>query len=202
MTPEQTALAMSGNDGPNTPEAAELEQLFYDLESPLHGYALKLVQRPDTAQDLVQEAFMRLHARFREVRQPRLWLYRTVHNLAMNHHRAARKIVAIDFEGDGASAGSNAGGTSEDHRVDVSTHAERLPPDEQAARNEAVEQARKELNGLDPRARELIRLKFEEGMSYKEMSERTGLSVGYVGNILHHAIQELAQAMEREGGGR
>ena len=46
----------------------------------------------------------------------------------------------------------------------------------------------------------MIRLKFEEGMSYKQMSERTGLSVGYVGNILHHAIQELAQAMEREGG--
>jgi len=119
---------MSGNDGPNTPEAAELEQLFRDLESPLHGYALKLVQRPDTAQDLVQEAFMRLHARFREVRQPRLWLYRTVHNLAMNHHRAAKKIVAIDFEGDGAGACSNAGGTAEDGRVDISTLAERIPP--------------------------------------------------------------------------
>ena len=198
MTPEQTALAMSGNDGPNTPEAAELEQLFRDLESPLHGYALKLVQRPDTAQDLVQEAFMRLHARFREVRQPRLWLYRTVHNLAMNHHRAAKKIVAIDFEADGAK--TEAGGTAEDGRVDISTLAERIPPDEQAARNEAVEQARQKVKDLDPRARELIRLKFEEGMSYKQMSERTGLSVGYVGNILHHAIQELAQAMEREGG--
>ncbi len=189
---------MSGNDGPNTPEAVELERLFLELESPLPGYALKLVQRPDTAQDLVQEAFMRLHARFHEVRQPRLWLYRAVHNLAMNHHRAARKIVAIDFEGDGA----DAGGTSEDTRVDASTLAERLPPDEQAAHNEAVEQARQELAGLDPRARELIRLKFEEGMSYKQMSERTGLSVGYVGNLLHHAIQQLARAMERKGGTR
>ncbi len=198
MAPEQTALAMSGNDGPNTPEAAELEQLFHDLESPLHGYALKLVQRPDTAQELVQEAFMRLHARYREVRQPRLWLYRTVHNLAMNHHRAAKKIVAIDFEGNGAGTV----GAREGEQVDASRAPDQRPPDEQAAHNEAVEQARRKVQDLDPRARELIRLKFEEGLSYREMSERTGLSVGYVGNILHHAIQELAQAMEREGGRR
>ncbi len=189
---------MSGNDGPNTPEAAELEQLFHDLESPLHGYALKLVQRPDTAQELVQEAFMRLHARYREVRQPRLWLYRTVHNLAMNHHRAAKKIVAIDFEGNGAGTV----GAREGEQVDASRAPDQRPPDEQAAHNEAVEQARRKVQDLDPRARELIRLKFEEGLSYREMSERTGLSVGYVGNILHHAIQELAQAMEREGGRR
>mgnify|MGYP006146761543 FL=1 len=186
MTPDQTAPAISGNDGPKTPEAATLEGLFADLESPLHGYALKLTQRPEIAQDLVQEAFMRLHARFNDVRQPRLWLYRTVHNLAMNHHRAEKKIVAVDFQSEG-----------EENVATVDLDA---TPDEQLQRSEAIERARLGVAGLDERARELIRLKFDEGMSYKEMSARTGLSVSYVGNLLHHAIHQLAEEIERDGG--
>lgn len=186
MIPEQTALAMTGKDGPTTPEAATLEGLFADLESPLHGYARKLVQRPEIAQDIVQEAFMRLHARFNEVRQPRLWLYRTVHNLAMNHHRAEKKIVAVDFQSEGPES--------------VAIADLDRTPDEQLQRNEAIECARLGVEGLDDRARELIRLKFDEGMSYKEMSARTGLSVSYVGNLLHHAIHQLAEEIERDGG--
>ena len=61
---------------------------------------------PGVAEDIVQEAFMRLHAQFDEVREPRRWLYRTVHNLALNHRRQAGKIVSLNLPGDdGAPAG-------------------------------------------------------------------------------------------------
>ena len=40
---------------------------------------------------------MRLHAQFNEVREPRRWLYRTVHNLALNHRRQASKIVSLNL---------------------------------------------------------------------------------------------------------
>ncbi len=62
-----------------------IEELFAALESPLLSYALRLVARGGVAEDIVQEAFMRLHAQFEQVREPRRWLYRTVHNLALNH---------------------------------------------------------------------------------------------------------------------
>ncbi len=42
---------------------------------------------------------MRLHAQFNEVREPRRWLYRTVHNLALNHRRQAGKIVSLNLPG-------------------------------------------------------------------------------------------------------
>ena len=61
-----------------------IEELFTALESPLLSYALRLAGDAGAAEDIVQEAFMRLHAQFDEVREPRRWLYRTVHNLALN----------------------------------------------------------------------------------------------------------------------
>src|SRR5712671_3366209 len=81
-----------------------IEELFAALESPLLSYALRLVGQLSVAEDLVQEAFMRLHAQFDEVREPKRWLYRTVHNLALNQRRDANKIVPLDLcrEADGA----------------------------------------------------------------------------------------------------
>ena len=72
-----------------------IESLYAAQESALLCYAQSLVRQNETAQDIVQEAFMRLHADFATVRQPQAWLYRTVHNLALNHLRAGRKIVPM-----------------------------------------------------------------------------------------------------------
>src|SRR5882757_6124492 len=73
-----------------------IEELFAALESPLLSYALRLAGQLSVAEDLVQEAFMKLHAQFEEVREPRRWLYRTVHNLALNQRRDAGKIVPLE----------------------------------------------------------------------------------------------------------
>ena len=79
------------------PVAETIEELFAALESPLLNYALRLAGEPGMAEDIVQEAFMKLHAQFEEVREPKHWLYRTVHNLALNHRRDSGKIISLDF---------------------------------------------------------------------------------------------------------
>jgi RNA polymerase sigma-70 factor (ECF subfamily) len=68
-----------------------IEELFAALESPLLGYAMRLLGDSGAAEDVVQESFMKLHAQFEQVREPRRWLYRTAHNLALNHRRRAEK---------------------------------------------------------------------------------------------------------------
>jgi RNA polymerase sigma-70 factor (ECF subfamily) len=55
------------------------------------------------------------------------------------------------------------------------------------------------LEALDERSRELIRLKFNEELSYKEISARTGLSVGNVGYLLHHALKAIAEELAKNG---
>ena len=68
MQPDQ-ASAMPGCE--------TIEELFAALESPLMSYALRLSGGLCTAEDLVQEAFMKLQAQFKEVREPRRWLYQS-----------------------------------------------------------------------------------------------------------------------------
>src|SRR5437667_10195370 len=88
MRPEEASAEPS--------ECDTIEELFAALESPLLAYALRLTGELSLAEDLVQEAFMRLHAKFDEVRDPKRWLYRTVHNLALNQLRGASKIVPLN----------------------------------------------------------------------------------------------------------
>ena len=164
-----------------------MEELFAALESPLLSYALRLIGQRSVAEDLVQEAFMRLHAQFEEVREPRRWLYRTVHNLALNERRKTQRIVPLDLP-------------SKDENQPASEPADPQPlPDEQIARMEGIGLVRLSLDSLDPRSRELVRLKFHEGLSYKEMSARTGLAVGHVGYLLHHALKTIGTALHKNG---
>ena len=163
MPPDQTSAEPPGWE--------TIEELFAALESPLLSYALRLLGDLGAAEDTVQEAFMKLHAQFDQVREPRRWLYRTVHNLALNYRRQAGKIVPLN------------------------------PPDEQIARWEGIGLVRLCLESLDARGRELIRLKFNEDLSYKEISARTGLTTGHVGYLLHHALKAVAEELAKNGVG-
>ena len=164
-----------------------IEELFAALESPLLSYARRLAGEPAAAEDIVQEAFMRLHAQFEQVREPRRWLYRTVHNGAINHRRKAGKIVALN------PAVEESGSTTADS-------ADPQPlPDEAIARWEGIGLVRLCLETLDERSRELVRLKFNENLSYKEIGARTGLKIGHVGYLLHHALKAIAAELAKNG---
>jgi RNA polymerase sigma factor (sigma-70 family) len=168
-----------------------LEQLFAALESPLLNYALRLAQERGLAEDVVQEAFMRLHTDFDQVREPRRWLYRTVHNLALNQMRRTGKTISIDF---------TPGNNSSERETEPQLADPRPLPDEEIARWEGIGLVRLSLENLDERSRNLIQLKFNEGLSYQEMSARTGLTVGHVGYLLHHALKAIAAELARSGG--
>jgi RNA polymerase sigma factor (sigma-70 family) len=179
MSPDQASAEPPGWE--------TIEELFTALESPLLSYALRLAGDAAAAEDIVQEAFMKLHAQFSEVREPRRWLYRTVHNLALNHRRQAGKVVSLNLPGDDGAAPAN------------DTADPQPLPDEQIARWEGIGLVRLSLATLDDRSRELVRLKFNEELSYKEISARTGLNIGHVGYLLHHALKAVADELTRNG---
>lgn len=129
---------------------------------------------------------MKLHRQFQQVRTPQPWLYRTVHNLVIDHHRRAKKIVPFE--------------AGEEDSVNASDLFDSHPsPDEHIARCEGIGLVRRVLETLDARSQEVVRLRFHEDLSYKEISSRTGLTVGHVGYLLHHALKALAAELEKTG---
>lgn len=163
----------------NAPSST-LADLFEAEEGPLLHFALGLTGRRTVAEELVQEAFMRLHPLWTGVENPRAWLYRCVRNLALNHLRDHRRETGLE---DG---------------VESLPAAVELPVDDMG-RREAVGLVRLFLAELPTEDRDLIHLKYHEDLKYHEIAGRTGLNAGNVGYKLHHLLKRLADALKHAG---
>ncbi|MFN0127494.1 MAG: RNA polymerase sigma factor [Verrucomicrobiales bacterium] len=162
-----------------------IEEVFASLESPLLAYARRLLGDFGTAEDVVQEAFMKLHIQFNEVRLPQPWLYRTVHNLVVDHQRRGNRMLL-------------AGDKQKDDDAPQDEVADSAPmPDEEIARWEGIGLVRLVMQTLDDRSKEVVRLRFDEDLSYHEIGARMALKVGHVGYLLHHALKSIAVELEK-----
>ena len=159
---------------------ASLAVLFEAEEGPLLQFAFGLVGRRTVAEELVQEAFLRLHPLWGEVDNPRAWLYRSLRNLALNHLRDHRRETGLDAVSEEPVHEAEAAG-------------------EDMGKLEAVGMVRMLLAELPEEDRDLIRLKYHEDLKYQEISRRTGISTGTVGYKLHHLLKGLAEALRHAG---
>lgn len=151
-----------------------------EYERPLVGYAQHLLGGDlERARDVVQEAFGRLWAEPRERVEAhvREWLYAVCRNLAIDVRRKERRMRVM---GDAA----------------VEEHASReAEPGEALERQDAYASVLGALQTLSANQQEVVRLKFQHGMSYKQISEVTNLSVTNVGFLLHTAIKTLRERL-------
>jgi RNA polymerase sigma factor (sigma-70 family) len=160
-------------------EKATLPEVFAAEESPLLRYAFGLVGQRETAEDLVQDAFLKLHAHWNDVTNPRAWLFRSVHNLSLNHLRDHKREVHNEFANEMAS--------------------ESPDPEQTLGRLEAAGTLQLLVSELDPDDRRLIALKYRENLKYEQISQQTGLSIGNVGYKLHHLLKNLSESLRRMG---
>ena len=162
------------------PDKPSLEALFENEECGLVRFACSFVKRRDIAEELVQEAFLRVHRHWDDVENPRAWIYRATRNLALSHIRDnAREVEMTDD--------TNAG-TDTDRK-----------PDEALRYSEALGTMRMLLAELPEEEQILVKLKFVEELSYAGISENTGLSVSNVGYKLHQLLKNLASSMRQAG---
>jgi RNA polymerase sigma factor (sigma-70 family) len=152
--------------------------LFESEESALLHFAIGIVGRRIVAEELVQEAFLRLHKEWTHVDNPRGWLYRTLRNLALNHLRSRPQETQFNEE---------------------TAVTQEILPREVLGRNEAIGTMRMLLAEMTEEDRNLIRLKYTDELKYQEISAKTGLSVGNVGFKLHHLLKGLLDGLRRAG---
>lgn len=93
------------------PAAVSFERFYEEVYGPLAGYALSLVGERTVADDLAQEAMVRVDARWGLLREARPYAYRTVTNLARDRWRRRQTELAAlpHLLPDGAVAGPDVG---------------------------------------------------------------------------------------------
>lgn len=169
------------NESAGTEVKPGLLALFESEESSLLRYAFSLTGRRAIAEEIVQEVFLQLHAHWEGVENPRAWLFRSVRNRSANHHRDGKREVT----GDGLAL---QGAASEEDTPEVSLQ-----------RMEAAGFLRLLLAELEEADRKLVHLKYFENLRYREIAERTEMSVGNVGYRLHHILKQLADKLRHFG---
>ena len=161
---------------------------FEELESPLISYAYQILKDYEEARDQVQEAFKRMITQVETIEHPKAWLYRTVRNLCVSH---IRKYQRIQKEGEEKQLDFLAA------QIDGSDHSNN--PAEKLERSEKINRVVHFVSLLPEDSKNLLKMKFDKKLSYREISEKTGLTEGNVGYKLHHLIQELASELKAEG---
>jgi RNA polymerase sigma-70 factor (ECF subfamily) len=143
------------------------------FERPLTRYAARLLGDADRARDVVQEVFLKLCTQPRERVEPHLaeWLFTVCRNRATDVLRKEGRMTRL----------------SDDH-VRAS---EAPPPPEALERREDAATILRLLDDLPKGQQEVIRLKFQNGFSYKEISRISGYSVSNVGFMIHTGLKTI-----------
>ena len=155
-------------------------------ERPLLAFARHHARDDETARDAVQDTFLRYFKNppAGELEALAPWLFTVCRRLLIDHQRKHHRIVPMN-----ASATLTFDETLEDNGA---TPAGALEEKDDTHRLRGL------VKSLPDRQRELVRLKFESGLSYRDIAAATGLSVSNVGTILHHAVQTLREQFHAE----
>lgn len=155
-------------------ERSDFDALYARLHAPLLRYVERLVGDRDAAEDLVQEAFVRLLRRpDLDGEDARLWIFTVATNLVRDRGRAATRRQRL-----------LAAGTVEQPSINL--------PDEDLERAERIRTVRTALDALPERDR-LMLLMREEGFRYSEIAEALNVSASSVGTLIARALKRFTE---------
>lgn len=164
------------------PKSEWVRSAMAEYAGPLTRYAVRFVGDVDRARDVVQETFLRLCAADRNKIDHCLapWLFTVCRNRALDVRRKEGRMSVVCEE-----------------RVEAVPSA--APgPSALAERREEHARVLGILDTLPDSQQEVVRLKFQNGMSYKEISAVTGFTVSNVGFLLHTAIKTIRQRLDAD----
>jgi RNA polymerase sigma-70 factor (ECF subfamily) len=171
------------------------EVLVERYQHRLVGVLAHLVGRPEEAEDLAQEVFLRIY-RARKGYRPRAkfstWLFTIANNLALNHLRGKGRNPTVAL----GTAGGEGADSIEARPVADRALARDGTPSAQMRQVELADVVRDALDGLGEDQKMAVLLNKFEDMSYAEIAEVMGRSEAAVKSLLARARTHLREQLE------
>jgi RNA polymerase sigma-70 factor, ECF subfamily len=158
-------------------QSPNLEQLFSETAGDLERYFSRRHGVGETVQDLVQETFLQMARGLREGRKfkcARGYLFGIARHLSQAAWTQRSNNVVVPLE----PANNEVAAPVSDERVGA---------------------ARETISALSSLHREILDLRFSQGLSYAEIAEALEIPVGTVRSRLHHAIAEVRSRLDSDG---
>lgn len=164
-------------------ETRQFEELVRRHQDAVYGMARRFVGDASDAEDIAQEAFLRVHRGlegFKGDARFSTWLYRITYNLCADwqrrHARADRRPASLE---------------------DTAVLEDKRPGFEQGLQDEEQRASvRRAVEALDERYRSVIILLYYQELSYEQIAEVLGVPLKTVETRLYRARRQLRRSLE------
>jgi RNA polymerase sigma-70 factor (ECF subfamily) len=153
-----------------------IEALYRQNYKAIYSFCYRMLGNTENAQDITQETFIKLHHRSTqqnpEIENVKAWLYKVAGNLCLNtlNTKNRHQEIKNSFSNDSL---------------------EQISPEKIMIQNEKLQMVKNAIQKLEPEKQALI-LMYQDGLSYKEMSEATGIKLNSVGKTLWRIIDKIS----------
>jgi len=152
----------------------EFEKTVITYKDQLYNYLFWMTGNRTEAEDVLQETFLRYYKYGDPVENPKAWLFKVARNVYLKRQRKRSREVSLEL-----------------------VEANPVLPGMQVAleREELIRKVREGLRRLKDHHREVIILRYMEGLSYEEMAAVLGENVGTIKSRLNRAKEKLREKL-------
>lgn len=168
------------------------EQLVEMHSSRIYSIALRMVGNPVDAEDLAQEAFLRIWRGlegFNMDAKFSTWVYRLTTNVCIDYLRKEKKNnnVPLFTEDD------------EGEETELQIPDQRYSPEQKMEQEQLLRSVEQAMNSLDPQYRQILTLRELGGLSYDEISRQLDLKEGTVKSRIARAREQMRRLLMADG---
>ena len=178
MTDEELALLYVKGDN------RAFDELLARNQSKLFTYILFVVRDQDTANDIFQDTFVKVIMKLQEGKYTdsgkfSFWVTRIAHNVIMDWYRQTKNEHIVEM--------------SEDNDLTNLKNASVMDAcrEDEIVNEQVMSDVRRMMNALPAPQREVVYMRFYQGLSFKEIAEVTGVSINTSLGRMRYAILNL-----------
>lgn len=156
------------------------------------GYLFRMTGNRDQAEDLFQETFKRVHEKARTFRGRSFkgWLFTIATRVAIDGARRRKRRAAISLNQE-----IDCGQDNPSQLAEMTVAEDAADPADELVRQEQKEQVRRAIESLPVRQRATLVLAYYQQLSYREVADAMGCSVGTVKTQMSRALATLARRL-------